>query len=155
MNPPNKKEALEKYLADFDEFCRGEGIKVTHQRREVYREVVQTTEHPDVETVYGRVRQRIPTISLDTVYRILRLFEARNLVFRTGEPGKRARFDANPKPHHHFFCVKCGALLDIYNEEFNQIRVPQDLDNVGRIENVQVEMRGTCARCCNEKITVE
>jgi len=39
-----------------DACCRG-GLKVTHQRSEIFRELAATEEHPDAETVYRRVPQ--------------------------------------------------------------------------------------------------
>ena len=38
---------------------------------EIFRELAQTGDHPDVETVFKGVRERMPTVSLDTVYRTL------------------------------------------------------------------------------------
>ena len=42
------------------------GMKVTHQRTEIFREVAGSDEHPDAETVYQRVRKRVTGISRDT-----------------------------------------------------------------------------------------
>ena len=34
--------------------CRKAGLKATHQRMEIYRELAQTEDHPDAETIFKR-----------------------------------------------------------------------------------------------------
>ncbi len=58
------KRDIEWRMARFNEACRKSGAKLTHQRMEVFREVAQTGDHPDVEKVYQGVCERMPTISL-------------------------------------------------------------------------------------------
>ena len=70
-----KAKELERRSKAFSNACRRYGLKSTYQRAEIYRELASTEEHPDVETIYARVRSRIPAVSLDTVYRTLRLLE--------------------------------------------------------------------------------
>jgi len=48
-------EILEKRLADFREARECQGLKATHQRLEIYRELASTKEHPDVEMIYQGV----------------------------------------------------------------------------------------------------
>ena len=55
----------------FIKACREDGAKLTHQRMEIFREVAQRGDHPDAEMVYKGVRERMPTVSQDTVYRTL------------------------------------------------------------------------------------
>lgn len=137
-------------MSSFSELCRRAGIRVTHQRMEVYRDIASTIEHPDVESVYRRVKRRVPEISLDTVYRTLRLFEAKGLVSRVSYPGDRARFDGNTDRHHHFICTKCGLVRDFYSEEFDAFRAPNATQALGTVDSVHVELRGLC-KACREK----
>ena len=138
---------VEKRVNGFSEFCRRYGIKATHQRTIIYREIAGTNGHPDAETIYDRVRQRIPAISLDTVYRTLRLLEKKGLISRVGSHGEKTRFDANTERHHHFVCAGCGYMEDIYNEEWNNIRAPSDVGAMGTVNSIHVELRGLCKAC--------
>jgi Fur family transcriptional regulator, peroxide stress response regulator len=138
---------VEKRVNVFSEFCRRYGVKATHQRSEIYREVARTDEHPDVETIYARVRKRIPAISLDTVYRTIRLLERKGLISRVGSFGEKTRFDANTDHHHHFVCTECGFMGDFYNETWNDFRVPNDVMAMGKVDSVHVELRGICKVC--------
>jgi len=142
-----KAKEVERRVNGFPEACRRYGVKATHQRSEIYRELAGTNEHPDAETIYTRVRKRIPAISLDTVYRTLRLLEKKGLISRVGSLGERTRFDADTERHHHFVCTECGFIGDIYNEEWNDFRAPSDVRTMGTVNSIHVEVRGLCNAC--------
>ncbi len=139
-----------KRTADFLESCRNQGIKATHQRMEILRELVDTDEHPDAETLYKRVRRRIPTISLDTVYRTLRLLEDKGVIARVGSAQERARFDAHTDRHHHFVCTECGLIGDVYSEALDRFAAPPEVSAMGSVDGVYVELRGRCRKCQQE-----
>jgi Fur family transcriptional regulator, peroxide stress response regulator len=120
---------------------------VTHQRLEILRELIATQEHPDAETIHRRVRQRLPTISLDTVYRTLRTLEEMGAISRVGSMQDRARFDAVTDRHHHFVCRGCGAISDFYSDELDRFPVPREVAEMGSVDWVYVELRGLCRQC--------
>ncbi len=134
-------------VAEFVDACRRQGVKATHQRTEILRELAGTDEHPDAETVYQRVRRRIPAISLDTVYRTLKLLEERGVISRVGSTRDRARFDANTDRHHHFVCSECGMIGDFYSDALDRFPVPRQVAEMGSVEGVYVELRGRCRTC--------
>jgi Fur family peroxide stress response transcriptional regulator len=138
---------VERRTKVFSGICRRYGVKATHQRSEIYRELAGTNEHPDAETIYAQVRKRIPAISLDTVYRTLRLLEKKGLISRVGSFGEKTRFDANTDRHHHFVCTRCGFIGDIYNEEWDDFRAPSDVMAMGTVNSVHIELRGLCKVC--------
>ena len=149
MNPDG--EDLRQRMNCFKETLRRSGVKSTHQRLEVFREVARTGDHPDAETVYRGVRERVPTVSLDTVYRTLWLLLDLGLITTVGPPRGRVRFDANMSSHHHFLCTKCGMIHDFCREEFDQLKVPNAVKALGSVERTQVEMRGVCLRCSKKQ----
>ena len=142
----NSKQA-EKRVADFVEVCRRQGVKATHQRTEILRELAGTHEHPDAETIFGRVRQRIPAVSLDTVYRTLKLLEEKGVIGRVGSMRDRTRFDANTDRHHHFVCSECGLIADFYSDVLDRFPAPREVAEMGSVDGVYVELRGRCRKC--------
>ena len=142
---------IDQRLARFEEVCRNSGAKLTHQRMEIFREVVQTDEHPDVEKVFKGVRRRMPTVSMDTVYRTLWWLKDLGLVTMFGPPRDRARFDANLSRHHHFVCNRCGLTRDFYSDEFDSLELPDSVLSIGRAERIQVEVKGLCLKCAAYK----
>jgi len=141
------KREIEQRMERFEEVCRNSGMKLTHQRMEIFREVAQTGDHPDAEKVYQGVRKRMPTISLDTVYRTLWLLKDLGLITTLGPPRERTRFDANLSHHHHFVCIQCGLTRDFYSDEFDELRLPDSVKAFGRVETTQVEVKGVCLKC--------
>ena len=137
-------------MARFEEACRVAGAKLTHQRTEIFREVARTGDHPDAETVYRRVRARIPAVSLDTIYRTLWLLVDLGLIQTLGTGRDRARFDANLDRHHHFVCVKCGLTKDFYSTDFDDLALPDSLKEIGEAEVTHVEVRGVCLACAGK-----
>ena len=134
-------------MARFNEACRKSGAKLTHQRIEIFREVAQSTDQPGVEKVYQGVRKRIPTVSLDTVYRTLGWLKELGLITTLGPPRERTRFDANLSHHHHFVCVQCGLTRDFYSDKFDKLTLPESVQSIGYVETTQVEVKGFCFKC--------
>ncbi len=134
-------------LCRLREALRRAGVKLTLQRLEIFREVLQTSDHPDAETVYHRVRERVPTVSLDTVYRNLWLLHDLGLILALGSPRERVRFDGDLRPHHHFICTRCGAVHDFCSAELDRLQLPADVSVLGSVDKVQVEIRGLCNHC--------
>lgn len=148
------KREVEQRIERFKELCRTAGVKLTHQRMEIYREVAQSGDHPDAETVFHGVREKIPTVSLDTVYRTLWLLKDLNLINPMGPPRERTRFDANLSRHHHFVCVRCGLTRDFYSQELDDLQISKSVESFGHVETTQVEVRGVCLACANNKTSI-
>ncbi len=141
------KAELERRIERFEQVCRQAGLRATHQRMEVYRELASTDEHPDAESVYQRVAQRVTGISRDTVYRTLTTLEEHDLVHRTGALGGPTRFDANTRSHHHFVCARCGAITDFTSAALDDLPIPPAVRRLGTVESAQLQVRGICSRC--------
>ena len=139
----------------FKEAARSAGIKLTHQRLEIFRAVASSVEHPSAEDIYQAVRESIPTISLDTVYRTLWLFIDLGLLKTFGHREERARFDANLEHHHHYRCVKCGMIRDFESAELNDLPIPASVNRFGDIVSAQVEVQGICADCAQKSNDVQ
>ena len=127
--------------------AREAGLKLTHQRLEILQELAGSEEHPDAETVFRAVQRRMPTVSLDTVYRTLWRLHDLGLVTTLGPRGDRVRFDANLERHHHYSCVRCGLVRDFESEELDALRLPEALNALGSVADAHVEVRGLCVRC--------
>ena len=141
------KKEIERRMAHFEEVCRSSGAKLTHQRMEIFREVAQTADHPDADRIFRRVRERLPTVSMDTVYRTLWWLTDLGLIAILGPPRERVRFDANLRRHHHFVCTRCGLTRDFESERFDSLELPEGVRSIGHAEETQVEIKGLCLEC--------
>ena len=144
------RDEIERWMGRFVRTLREAGVKVTPQRMEIFREVARTDQHPDAETVYRRVRERMTTLSLDTVYRTLWLLVDHGLISTVGLHYERARFDGNTRRHHHLVCTGCGGIRDFYSEECDGLAPPREATSWGEITSAHVELRGLCNPCRNQ-----
>jgi Fur family peroxide stress response transcriptional regulator len=133
----------------FQQALRADGLRITKQRLEIIREVAGAYDHPDADLVFRRVRERLPRLSQDTVYRTLDVLATRGLVERVPMP-RATRFDPCGAPHHHFICDRCGALVDVPLGLLSSLSpVPEALEGVGHVRSAHLLIHGLCEVCSN------
>lgn len=108
---------------------------------------MESDEHPDAHSVLQRVREHMPTIAFDTVYRTLSFLEEHDLIRRVHATGERVRFDGNEALHHHFICTECGRIVDFESEEVDEMRLPEGVAKLGSAASRQLQVYGTCRDC--------
>ncbi len=140
-------DEIRRRVEAFRQASRDAGVKLTHQRLEIFREIASSGAHPSAETVFQGVRDRVPTVSRDTVYRTLWLLQELGQITTLGPRRDAVRFDANLSPHHHFVCLECGLAEDFVNPEFDSLSLPEEVRAFGTVTGTQVEVQGRCARC--------
>ena len=138
-------------LEKLKDISQEKGLRLTHQRLEILRQLVKAKDHPSAETVFGRVRKKLPTLSLDTVYRTLSTFDEVGLIRRVPVTGDQGRFDADLSPHHHFVCCACNTIYDFHWDAFDQLELPDAAQSVGQAQDRRVVVRGVCQHCRTKK----
>ncbi|MEG1721332.1 MAG: transcriptional repressor [Pseudoflavonifractor sp.] len=123
------------------------------KKREVILEAICSTDiHPTADWVYQTLKPQHPELSLGTVYRNIAFFRELGMIQCVGVVKGQERFDGETKPHTHFVCDDCGAVLDLH-------KIPADpgLDAaVSRQYGLEVDrhelvFHGTCADCKTKK----
>ena len=143
----NKNPNLQEKIKKFEKICGANGMKLTHQRMEIFREIASSDGHPSVEEIYNKLKSKLQMISLDTVYRTLSSFENIGIISKVSVSDNKGRFDSNLISHHHLICTKCKVILDFYWPTFDKIKVPSETKKWGQIFSKQVELRGICDDC--------
>jgi len=148
-----KKEARpHTRFPDMDAFaalCRGQGLKVTPQRSEIYRQLLCSLDHPCVDSLYRRVKKIFPGISFDTVHRTLQTFADLGLAQVVEGTGVPRRFDPNLDDHHHFWCRVCRRVFDLSAQNGNRRLSEMEWgDHPGyRVLRARLVLEGVCADC--------
>lgn len=137
----------ESRLAHFVSTAKQAGVKMTHQRLEIFKAIIQSKDHPDAESLLARLKATMPLVSIDTIYRSLWLLADLGLITTLGKRSESIRFDGNMKPHHHFVCQRCAKILDFYNQDFDRLYSQLDQTQFGAFLSSQVEIRGICPKC--------
>src|SRR5262245_46840152 len=103
-----------KYARDnLAEVLRSYGINPTHQRIEIAHAIFSCGEHLSAEQILARVNDRASETSKATVYNTLNLFLSKKLIREVIVDPSKVFYDPNPNPHHHFYNVDTGELMDI------------------------------------------
>ena len=142
---------VSRMMDEFEKVCKTKGLRVTHQRTEIFKALLKHTNHPTVETVFQQVRRHLKTISLDTVYRTIATFEEYGLLKRVAHIDSTTRFDINISNHHHLICTQCHKIEDFYWADFDKMKPPKSISQWGQVEVKNVVMNGLCSSCIKKK----
>ena len=134
--------------------CRAAGLKVTPQRMAVYKVLIESKQHPAAEMVFRKVREAIPSISLDTVNRTLLTLSKIGAAFVVEGSGDAKRFDGNLESHQHFKCIKCKRIVDFHHWPFDNIEVPAGIKKKFTVLRKTVYFEGICD-CCLKKTSAD
>ena len=75
---------------------------------------VQEHPHSTADTIVQAVRERIPAITVQSVYVILADLTDIDLLRKFEPPGTPALYETRTGDnHHHAFCVRCGKVEDV------------------------------------------
>ena len=129
------------------------GIRVTPQRTAVLGVLRDTHEHLSAESVYRRVRQRQPGLSMATVYRTLEMLRDAGLVLEGRLGDDRNFYESNIDPHFHFVCLACHAIEDMAPDRAAELQREIAEESGYQIRWSRLEFFGTCARCAESTET--
>jgi len=120
----------------------GPEFRLTKQRREVYDVLCGERDHPTATEVFIRAKQRMPGISLATVYNCLETLTHSGLVKQVNLDRGPSRYCPNLKEHGHFHCESCGTIYDI---DLPDPAMPLPRGYV--VSRMEVSLRGQCPAC--------
>ena len=122
----------------------GERHRKAPRRTEILAELRAAGDHPTASELHRRLRLRLPSLSLGTVYRNLEALAAEGLVGKLAAPGCATCYDRTTDVHDHARCRRCGAVADI--ERSGPAPAPE-LPPGFALETWNLEYTGVCARC--------
>ncbi len=119
------------------------GLRSTKQRASVYCSILDKQDHPTADDILLRVRKKLPSISLATVYNCLETLVDCGLVRQVNLDRASTRFCPNLAPHAHFKCSETGKIFDlsIDEESFNSLQsiLPQGF----KAQNFELSFSGS------------
>jgi len=90
---------------------------MSRQKEVIYGIVASTMSHPTADWIHQQARQKLPHISLGTVYRNLKTLSDEGRILEITTTKGPSRYDTNTSKHSHLRCVGCGRLEDIPEKE--------------------------------------
>jgi len=95
------------------DLMRQKGISPTRQRVEIAQAMFIKPQHVSADQVLSLVNKQRHSVSKATVYNTLGLFARKGLVREVIVDPSKVFYDTTTSPHHHFYNVDTGELLDV------------------------------------------
>lgn len=121
------------------------GLRMTRQRQEVYRILQQERNHPTANDVFMRVKDRLPNISLATVYNCLEALVQHGIIRQVNFERESSRYCPNLKEHGHFHDASTGVIHDVDFKDGISLADVLNLPPGALIEDVEITLRGKIA----------
>jgi Fur family peroxide stress response transcriptional regulator len=123
------------------------GIKPTYQRTAILGFLQNNRTHPTIKSLHDSLVKTIPTLSKTTLYTTLELFATKGLVAPLTIDRSEVRYDGLASSHHHFFCERCGRIIDLDISCVNSRRAEIEGH---RINEVHGYFKGICKHCLGQ-----
>lgn len=123
------------------------GAHLTQQRAAVHDYLSQVEHHPTAEEVYLAVKQKLPKISLATVYKNLEALVNCGAISKLAYADAASRYDIRTDHHYHMRCLGCGKIWDLEAKAgadwLKQIKPQAGF----AVQDYRLELLGYCREC--------
>ena len=122
-------------------------MKFSRQREVILQTLQENVVHPNADYIYQKVRQKLPNISLATVYRNLKQLSEQGVIRSIEGLDDSVHFDHNTGKHHHFICTRCKKIFDI-DDSVTAGLDAKILETYGAcVETSDFTFKGLCEDC--------
>ena len=115
------------------------------QREAILNVLKNDHSHPTASSVYKKVREELPNISLGTVYRNLAELERAGEILSLSVGDGNEHFDGDTSSHIHLVCSECGEIIDFPDQQNQIFSIIKDCDFDSKTSVCTVF--GTCKNC--------
>lgn len=115
------------------------------QRETILETLRQTDCHPTAAWIYEHAKEKLPNLSLGTVYRNLAQLAENGDIICFSAGGSTERYDGCNSDHLHFYCESCNTILDLMEDSGLKSMVEERLGC--EIKTSAIVFSGTCQDC--------
>ena len=140
-------EDIERRLIDK---LKKNNLKLTRQRLAIVEVLSNDRSHSSARAIFEKVRQKVPSVSLSTVYFTLNLFKNEGAVKELEFYDMGNRYESDVTDHLDLICLRCGRIVN-YDEPIPMLK-EQVEKKTGFITNrMRYEYYGYCKECRQKK----
>ena len=125
------------------------GIRPSMQRLAIMDYLINHPIHPTIDDVYQALSNKVPTLSRTTVYNTLRMLSENQAEQMITIDEHRVCYDGNVESHVHFYCKKCGKIIDLFGEQAPKLEGEKTVEG-NIIQEEQLYYKGICAKCAKK-----
>ncbi|HYO82760.1 MAG TPA: transcriptional repressor, partial [Bryobacteraceae bacterium] len=96
------------------------------------------------------VREKIPSISLATVYKNIRTFVEHGMIREVSLHHGSSRLETNQDHHFHAVCIRCRSIRDVPTNVVDYVHCQPGALAGFSLRHVSVEFQGLCEVCAAE-----
>jgi Fe2+ or Zn2+ uptake regulation protein len=128
-------------------------LKVTPRRQEILNCLGTAQACLSADEVWDRIKPRIGSLGLPTVYRILDELAEAGVVTRIFMPDRKQYyfFCVNQGHHHHFVCESCRGVEDVHQCGLEGLARDIARRSGGRVTSHILQVNGICGACCSRE----
>jgi Fe2+ or Zn2+ uptake regulation protein len=135
-------------ISDLLERLRAREWRVTPQRRVIAEVLSGEHVHLTAEAVHAAAQQRLPEISLATVYNTLNELVTMGELLGVAAGSGPKRYDPNVTvAHHHLVCTSCGTLRDVLPDSTSLQALHANNLHGFVLTGVEIVFQGLCPDC--------
>ena len=116
------------------------GLRPTRARTRIGMMLLDKPKHLSADQVHEKLKQKGYTISKATVYNTLNAFSECGIVSEVTIDPSRIYYDSRTTPHHHFFNIDTGQLVDIASNDMSVKNIPRLPDNT-QIQDLEIVVK--------------
>ncbi len=125
-------------------------LKVTPQRVAILEAIITLNNHPTADNIIDFIRNTHPNVAIATVYKVLDVLVANNLIKKVKTDRDIMRYDAIMEKHHHLYCSECDLIEDYIDDDLDVILIEYFKNKKipgFRMEDVVLQIRGMFDKC--------
>jgi Fur family ferric uptake transcriptional regulator len=130
---------------------KGNGLKLTPQRRLIIEAIHDADAHLTAEEIITYVQARMPRVNKSTIYRTLELLEGAGCVYKSELDDRFIYHHAEEGHHHHLVCNQCGKTIDCDEDLFAPVEQLLADKHGFQISFKHVVMSGLCDECRSKR----
>jgi Fur family peroxide stress response transcriptional regulator len=121
------------------------GLRMTRQRQEIYRILIEERNHPTANEVFMKAKDRLPNLSLATVYNCLDALVQHGIIRQVNFERESSRYCPNLREHGHFHDAATGVIHDVDFKPGAKLADVLNLPPGAVIEDIEITLRGKIA----------
>lgn len=125
-------------------------LKITPRRKAVISLFKQSGVRMGPYEVYKKLKNKLSSLGLPTVYRILDELSKAGILIRFLSEDRQLRYMLCSHPyehHHHFTCRKCKKVEEVDFCNFQGVSEFIENKLKAKIESHQLQIEGLCSKC--------
>lgn len=138
-------------LEDMLTKIKNKDMRLTAQRVAICRVLSESHNHPTAREIYEKLRKKMPSLSLMTVYNNLNALVNAGVINALGHAwDDQVHYDSDLKPHINLGCVSCHRIIDLPSKTFQKLKHEVSAASDYRLFGVRVLFYGLCPECQQE-----